>query len=82
MKVLRKGSEEVHDTVGDPENWTKKFSCTQCRSSLEVGIKDFTRVVYDQRDGNASVFNCPVCGKECWVAMSLIPASLHYLIEK
>lgn len=42
--------------------------CSKCYTRFRFKEAE-ARVVPDQRDGDAVVVKCPVCGKECWVAM-------------
>jgi RNase P subunit RPR2 len=50
-----------------PENRAYRRSCNNCGSLLQFKRKD-ARYVNDQRDGDAVVIDCPVCGAEVWTA--------------
>ncbi len=52
--------------------WDAEYSCTGCASKLEVQVSDL-KLVSDCRDGDAAVFQCPVCKKDNWLAMSTLP---------
>lgn len=66
----------------DPKEFKHASTCQQCHTRLEVTIKDFLRVIHDQRDGSATVYRCPMCNHENWVDLKLIPPQFHYLLEK
>lgn len=57
MKIIKRGS---------PPEIKYSFECRNCKTQA-VAEKDEGRFVDDPRDGGAMVFDCPVCGKECWV---------------
>lgn len=57
MKIIKRG---------EPPNIKYNFTCRNCKT-VAVAEKHEGRYVADQRDGDAIVFNCPVCAKECWV---------------
>ena len=48
-----------------PENRVYRRSCGNCGSLLQFKRSD-ARYVNDQRDGDAVVIDCPVCGTEVW----------------
>jgi hypothetical protein len=48
-----------------PENRIYRRSCGNCGSLLQFKSGD-GRFVCDQRDGNAIVIKCPVCGVDVW----------------
>jgi hypothetical protein len=66
----------------DPKSYSRQCTCGTCHSVLEVGIEDFHRTVYDQRDGNSTVYRCPVCTSDNWIALDLIPAEFRHLLKK
>jgi len=66
----------------DPKSYSRQCTCGTCHSVLEVGIADFHRTVYDQRDGDATVFRCPVCQSDNWIGLDLIPVEFRHLLKK
>jgi len=55
---------------------TKRFKCSGCRATLEVGGKDL-KFQADPRDGNAYSFTCPECKQDTWIAADLIPQAMR-----
>lgn len=53
-------------TKGTPPDIKYTFTCRSCET-VAIADKSEGRYVEDQRDGDAIVFICPVCGKEAWV---------------
>jgi DNA-directed RNA polymerase subunit RPC12/RpoP len=50
------------------EAWVgKQGSCHTCGAKVELEREDKPRVVYDQREGDAFVVNCPRCGDAIWI---------------
>jgi len=60
MKIIQQGTL--------PEEITYRVDCSNCRTIFEFEQRE-GRVVYDQRDGNAVVINCPTCNKEVWKSL-------------
>lgn len=50
-----------------PEDKEYSFVCAKCDTIAEAK-KSEGRLVYDNRDGNALVFICPLCKCEVWVS--------------
>jgi predicted RNA-binding Zn-ribbon protein involved in translation (DUF1610 family) len=61
MKILEKGKV--------PGTKSAQFKCRNCGSRLEA-TRDEGRLSTDQRDGDARVFDCPICKAEIWVNAS------------
>lgn len=62
IEVIKRGnppSEAIYDRT-----------CDSCHSQLRFRRGD-ARMSYDQRDGDAVVIDCPVCGKQVWTAVGL-----------
>lgn len=72
MKILSEPSKK----------WTHETACQTCNTRLELEMEDFSRTVYDQRDGDAAIFKCPTCGRENWVDLHIIPRHLHYRLPR
>ncbi len=62
MKILKNGKQD---------NNPVQIRCYTCKSQLEVEPNDILRKQFDQRDGDAYIFKCPVCGREIYVDMSV-----------
>lgn len=62
MKIIKNGKQD---------NKPVHINCFTCKSTLEVEPSDIVRKSYDQRDGNAYIFRCPVCGREIYIDMSV-----------
>ena len=60
MKILKEGDL--------PEQKQYQWDCRTCNSEI-LAIQSEGRIVYDQRDGNAVVFKCPVCNQENWIKL-------------
>ena len=59
MKIIERGIK--------PDDMTQQARCTRCRTLVEFQRSE-ARFVSDQRDGDAMVVKCPVCGHEIWTA--------------
>ena len=59
MKIIK------HGTI--PQDKVYRGTCAICRTEFEFARKEAKREVADQRDGDAMVVACPVCGRECWI---------------
>jgi uncharacterized protein with PIN domain len=76
----QQGAQEDRDTMEiistpNPDEFKHAATCQQCHTQLRVTIKDFLRVIHDQRDGSATVYRCPMCNHENWVDLKLIRSS-------
>jgi len=58
VKVIRKGTGHIQKVA--------QFDCRKCGSIIEASDAE-GRASSNQRDGNARVFLCPVCGDDIWV---------------
>jgi hypothetical protein len=61
MKILKNGKQD---------NKPVQINCGACKSLLEVEPNDILRKQFD-RDGDAYVFRCAVCGRDIYVDMSV-----------
>lgn len=59
MEIIRRGKLPGHKE--------HQVECDECSTVFRFMEKE-ARIEYDQRDGNALVVACPVCGKEIWIA--------------
>jgi hypothetical protein len=50
---------------------TEQRTCQGCHSKLELEPSDYT-YTYDNRDGNALIYECPVCQKNNWVDVRVV----------
>jgi RNase P subunit RPR2 len=48
-----------------PRNTHYTMHCRKCRTTVTFEQRE-GRIVHDQRDGDAIVFDCPVCHTELW----------------
>lgn len=51
-----------------PETTPIRCSCNHCRTVFEF-LPVEAKYVSDQRDGDAYKIACPVCKRDCWVAV-------------
>jgi len=64
MKVIRSALEEEHKS--------KRIKCQHCDSELEITSADVS-FVFDQRDGDYAVLQCPCCHRQINIQASLLP---------
>ncbi len=55
------------------KNWKRVCDCKDCGSKLKINARDLRPAPFDQRDGAAYIFTCPVCKTENWIAADLVP---------
>jgi predicted RNA-binding Zn-ribbon protein involved in translation (DUF1610 family) len=58
---------------GSRAKWKRRCECDKCGSTLEVVFADL-KLVVDVREGDAYTFQCPVCGRQTWLAAALAPS--------
>jgi len=51
----------------EPGDRVYENTCSRCKSRLRYRRSD-ARLVFDQRDGDSAVINCPVCSNEVFTA--------------
>ncbi len=59
----------------NPPVTEKELTCFMCKSVLLVTGSDMT-FHEDQRDGDACSYDCPVCHRENWVSLNLLPQAM------